>query len=124
MRITDFCDRNSLNVDSLHDEFDRLDALVPDDDEDMDNTAKAAALNLIEPQAGDNWLTLQEWLDELDGISDLYTERGFENELDDVFDSETSNLPWWVAVDKKETIDNLRQDYTEIDIDNENFYYR
>lgn len=33
-------------------------------------------------------------------------------------------LPWWIKIDWEETADNVKVDYTTIDIDYETFYYR
>lgn len=34
------------------------------------------------------------------------------------------DLPWWIVLDMEKTADNVKQDYTTIDIDDETFYYR
>lgn len=33
-------------------------------------------------------------------------------------------FPWWIALDWEKTADNVKIDYTTIDIDDETFYYR
>ena len=131
---------------SIADIEDEIESLDPKEDKEEIRTAKE---NLEAKQKGltseqEGFDQLQEILDELKGNggdeqwrgdwypitlinSDYFTEYAKELVEDCGYirrgDGE-KELPWWISIDWGDTANNIKIDYTTIDIEDETYYYR
>lgn len=122
---------------------DEIESLDPKDDKEEIRTAKenleAKQKELTNEQ--EEFDQLQKILEELKGNggdeqwrgdwypitlinSDYFTEYTKELIEDCGYIRRESELPWWISIDWEKTADNVKIDYTTIDIDDETFYYR
>ena len=123
IELNDFTNRWELHIHDVMNEHDRLDELIPDDGDD-DESVRIAALNLLEADGGYNLLKLREWVDAIGKYETLLTKKGMIGECEETMDEAIAHLPAWVVVDRGESINNLQEDYTEVEIDDYTFYTR
>lgn len=103
------------------------------DEEDVERLNEIrCTLKVLDAELGgdsfETWEQIKELRDVYDDLpshrTDLYTDKALDNMLDDVIDEVTDRLPDWVVIDRDETRDNLKVDYTEITILGDTYWYR
>lgn len=130
---------------SITDIEDEIESLDPEEDKEEIRTAKEnleAKKNELEDEQ-EEFDQLKEILDELCGNggdeqwrgdwyplilinSDYFTDYTKElvEDCGYIKSEREGGLPWWIKIDWEETADNVKIDYTSIDIGDETYYYR
>ena len=120
--IREYMSEEILFVVDIQSDFEDLDGLV---DSSLSLKERASLLDIIEAGSGQKYVDLVELIAEIeeagaDREEMLLTEKGMlEGIKSDINDVE---VPSWLVVDMEATIDNLKQDYTECEIDGYTFY--